>query len=198
MRFFTSDTHFMHKNIIKFCNRPYPDERTMTEHMVRIWNETVAWDDDVFHLGDVALGPWEKWDGILTRLNGRKFLSIGNHDRVFAGEKERQRERFGEHYAKWFDAGMSDHITGFPINMGNGVNRLVNLSHFPYDGDSHGEDRYDEFRLEDKGLPLVHGHTHLKDKATVSKNGTPQFHVGWDAWGAPVPESEIVEWLRSL
>jgi calcineurin-like phosphoesterase family protein len=76
---------------------------------------------------------------------------------------------------------------------------LVNLSHFPYDGDSHGDDRYSELRLEDRGVPLIHGHTHNPNqKATVSNNGTPQFHVGWDAWLEPVPETRIVEWLESL
>ena len=74
----------------------------------------------------------------------------------------------------------------------------MNLSHFPYDGDFHDGDRYTEFRLEDKGVPLIHGHVHTTDQATVSKSGTPMFHVGWDAWYEPVAEYRIVEWLESL
>lgn len=202
MRFFTSDTHFGHKRIIELCNRPYADVEDMNENLIKNWNDTVAPDDEVFHLGDVALGPWSEWDGLLSRLNGHITLVIGNHDRVFAGEKQKQRDRFFPVYSKWF-APMSEAMTldiRDPEAITGWDTQLVNLSHFPYDGDSHGEERYREFRLEDKGLPLIHGHTHnAEQRATVSNKGTPMFHVGMDAWDyKPVPETEIINWLRSL
>lgn len=190
--FFTSDTHFSHKRIIELCNRPFKSVTHMNEMLIYAWNETVSPDDTVYHLGDVALGPWAEWNNILTRLNGYKILIVGNHDRIFKGEKERMRERFQPEYEKWFDE---------IYNMGNILigNQFVNVSHFPYDGDSHGEDRYSEFRMTDLGFPLIHGHTHGKEHATLSKNGSPQFHVGVDAWNyAPVSEEVIIDWLRSL
>lgn len=199
MRFFTSDTHFGHKNIIKYSNRPFRDVSHMNEMLIKNWNDVVQPHDTIFHLGDVALGPWEAWDSILTRLNGYKVLVVGNHDRVFKGEKPRMQERFAEHYARWFDV-VTDEVTNLPVGP-----HMVNMSHFPYDGDSHGEERYREFRLADEGRILIHGHTHAEHSAlgrdarvSRSNRGTLQIHVGMDAWGyRPVGEDEVLDLIDS-
>lgn len=78
--FFTSDTHFHHDNIIRFCNRPFSSVEEMDEVLIKNWNETVGPDDIVFHLGDFAWGGSEVWNSILQRLNGHIHLIIGNHD----------------------------------------------------------------------------------------------------------------------
>ena len=49
---FTSDLHFGHRNVIKFCNRPFEDEKVMGKQLIHNWNETVSKDDIVFVLGD--------------------------------------------------------------------------------------------------------------------------------------------------
>lgn len=77
---FISDTHFCHKNIIAYENRPFTDIEQMNSEMIRRWNEVVAPDDVVYHLGDVALGPAERFYPIVSALNGRKILIRGNHD----------------------------------------------------------------------------------------------------------------------
>lgn len=199
--FYTSDTHFGHKNIIDFCKRPFQDVSHMNEILIKNWNETVSPDDTVFHLGDVALGPWVEWDSILSRLNGYKILIVGNHDRIFAGEKERQRERFRPFYEQWFDEIHDEIRLGHRnFDFGGHDDVEVIMSHFPYDGDSHDGDRYTEHRPVDNGSPLIHGHTHSSgNPVSVSKRGTPQFHVGVDAHGyRPVHEEVIVEWLTSF
>ena len=68
--FFTSDTHFYHGNIIRFCNRPFKDVEMMNETIISNWNNTVGQDDIVFHLGDFCLGGSAEWTKILDRLNG--------------------------------------------------------------------------------------------------------------------------------
>ena len=78
--FFTSDTHFNHANIIKFCNRPFKDVEQMNETMIANWNRVVGMDNTVFHLGDFCLGGAAEWTKVLDRLNGRIFLIMGNHD----------------------------------------------------------------------------------------------------------------------
>ncbi len=78
--FFTSDTHFNHDNIIKFCARPYQSVAEMNEDLIRRWNEKVGKNDIVFHLGDFAWGGATKWIPILERLNGHIILCLGNHD----------------------------------------------------------------------------------------------------------------------
>lgn len=79
MIFFISDTHFGHKNIIKYCNRPYQSVEEMDEDMIERWNRKVSENDTVYILGDFV---WNK--GSLKyyaeRLNGAKVLIIGNHD----------------------------------------------------------------------------------------------------------------------
>lgn len=177
----------------------------MNEMIVRNWNERVRPDDIVFHLGDVALGPWTDWHGILTRLSGYKVLVVGNHDRIFKGERPKMQERFASHYAEWFDE-IHDNITGLELADGT----FVNLSHFPYDGDSHDGDRYTAYRLPDDGTVLVHGHTHRQveedsdagrkaARLSASKRGSPQVHVGMDSWSyAPVPEDEVINLIHGL
>lgn len=192
--FFTSDTHFGHKNIIKYSERPFVDFYHMDWTIIDRWNETVGDTDVVYHLGDTALGDSSRWDEIFKSLNGYKVLVVGNHDRIFAGEKPRQREKWDEKYHEWFDEVYDNHR----ITLSDGTQ--VNLSHFPYSGDSHDGDRYKEYRMFDMGMPLVHGHTHAEfhkhgEAARVSRSprGTLQIHVGMDAWDyRVVPESEVI------
>ena len=77
--FFTSDTHFYHRNIIDFCQRPFKSVDDMIETLISNWNKVIGADDIVFHLGDICLGDSAKWNGILDRLNG-KIIILGNHD----------------------------------------------------------------------------------------------------------------------
>jgi calcineurin-like phosphoesterase family protein len=53
----------------------------MNEAMVSEWNDTIAPEDTVYILGDVAFLPADKAVKIMRRLNGVKILVEGNHDR---------------------------------------------------------------------------------------------------------------------
>ena len=78
--FFTSDTHFGHESIIRYCNRPFRNAEEMNAELIRRWQETVPEDGIVFHLGDFAHGNARLWNDILSALPGRKYLILGNHD----------------------------------------------------------------------------------------------------------------------
>lgn len=85
MLYFTSDTHFFHNNIMKYCanTRPYSDLTEMHAAIITNWNNTVGPTDTVYVAGDFAFA--EKKDyGILTdifeSLNGFKHFVTGNHD----------------------------------------------------------------------------------------------------------------------
>lgn len=84
---FSSDHHFFHTNILKYCNRPFESVEAMNEALVVNWNSVVKPDDHVYHLGDFCFGNVEKWNWCLEpgRLNGHIHLILGNHDpeRVF-------------------------------------------------------------------------------------------------------------------
>lgn len=77
---FTSDTHFGHENIIRYCNRPFRNAEEMNAELIRRWRETVPEDGIVFHLGDFAHGNARLWNDILSALTSRKYLILGNHD----------------------------------------------------------------------------------------------------------------------
>ena len=78
--FFTSDTHFGHKNILDFCERPFQNIDEMDEHIIANWNAKVGKDDIVFHLGDFAFATNKRWQELIYRLNGKIYLILGNHD----------------------------------------------------------------------------------------------------------------------
>lgn len=79
MRFWISDTHFGHANIISHCNRPFADVNEMDAAMISNWNRVVGKDDDVIHLGDFCL-DYKLAKQYLSQLNGRVILVLGNHD----------------------------------------------------------------------------------------------------------------------
>lgn len=78
--FYISDTHFGHKNIIGYDQRPYFTVAEMDEDMIQRWNSVVKPRDVVYHLGDVSWYKTEAEAEILARLNGDKILIRGNHD----------------------------------------------------------------------------------------------------------------------
>lgn len=77
--FFTSDTHYGHANIIKYCNRPFNSVEHMNNQMIANWNNRVSHDDIVYHVGDFAF--MKNHRSILDRLNGSKHIVLGNHDK---------------------------------------------------------------------------------------------------------------------
>ena len=62
--FFTSDTHFNHTNILRYCNRPFKTVGQMNETIITNWNNVVGPDDVIFHLGDFCLGGAKEWNKI--------------------------------------------------------------------------------------------------------------------------------------
>ena len=161
--YFTSDTHFQHTNIIKYCRRPFKTVEENDEELIRRWNEKVPEDGIVFHLGDVAFGDKEKVDDILRRLHGKIYLVIGNHD--------------------WRRV-VSDHSWRFElmtqqINMKIGKRHII-LNHYPmlaFSGAWRGED----------ATYQLFGHVHTSpytdeglDQARMKMLFTSQYDVGVD------------------
>jgi len=80
-KWFTSDTHFSHTNIIKYTGRPFATVEEMNRTLVDNWNKCVGVDDQVFFIGDFGLGDVEHLHSICSELNGNKICILGNHDR---------------------------------------------------------------------------------------------------------------------
>lgn len=80
MEYFTSDPHYGHVNIIRYCDRPFRDLDHMREELIARWNAVVQPNDTVYVLGDFALGGSDHKPLVFNRLMGKKILIEGNHD----------------------------------------------------------------------------------------------------------------------
>jgi calcineurin-like phosphoesterase family protein len=78
--FFTADTHFGHGGALGLYRRPFASVAAMDAAMVANWQDAVGADDEVWHLGDFALGRRVDAAGLLAALPGRKHLVTGNND----------------------------------------------------------------------------------------------------------------------
>ena len=81
MNLYISDLHFGHKSVIEFDHRPFRDVEEMDRVLIGSWNGRVSAKDQVYILGDFACRNERSEEWYLSRLNGRKHLIIGNHDR---------------------------------------------------------------------------------------------------------------------
>ncbi|RUM24373.1 hydrolase [Rhizobium vallis] len=82
MIYFTSDTHFGDPRVLRIDKRPFADVSTHDATLIEYWNSVVGHDDDVWHLGDFILPRGDDCDRLLSELNGRKHLIVGNNDPV--------------------------------------------------------------------------------------------------------------------
>lgn len=110
---FISDTHFDHANIIQYSNRPFADKYVMTEELIERWNSVVGENDTVFHLGDVFICGAQRAEEIASRLNGRKILIRGNHDKFSRGKYLRM--GFDVHDVYYYEGYL---LTHKPFNEG--------------------------------------------------------------------------------
>lgn len=88
---FTSDTHFGHRFMLTAYSRPYSCVEEMDESIIKNWNDRVSKGDIIYHLGDLSFSNVGKTNSIINRLNGEKYLIIGNHDK----RKIKKYEGFG-------------------------------------------------------------------------------------------------------
>lgn len=80
-KWFISDTHFSHNNIIKYAGRPFANVDEMNQALINNWNQSIGKDDQVFFLGDFGLGDIDHLQSICSQLNGHKICILGNHDK---------------------------------------------------------------------------------------------------------------------
>lgn len=197
--FFTSDLHLGHARIIEFCNRPFNSVQHMNEEIVWRWNATVAPEDTVYILGDLAMGDLDDSLEVVARLSGNKILVPGNHDRVWSAFRKNGIVRLSD-IEKYQAAGLTIaaeqirytdfRLSDYPASW--------TLCHFPDIGDSHeAVTRYAEHRPP-KPAPhslLIHGHVH-----TAWKFNGPRVNVGVDVWDfTPVEELTLyTHWVNGF
>ena len=157
---FTSDLHFGHQNIIRFCKRPWETIEDMDLSLIQNWNSVVKPDDLVFDLGDFAFATNARWKELLSQLNGHHYLILGNHDitrwpgdkimELFEGVSHQMilkidgRTVYLNHYPYLCFGGawrnpenavyqLFGHVHSSPNCEGADTDRLVNLFPYQYD-----------------------------------------------------------------
>lgn len=131
--FFTSDTHFGHANIIKYCQRPFESVDEMNLVLTQKWNAVVGDKDIVYHLGDVTLG--DDALSFLTNLNGKiRVLGVPWH-----------------HDARWLKKTEADHLEILgPEHVFKHQGHWLHLSHYPMGA----------WDRRHYGALNLHGHSH--------------------------------------
>lgn len=116
--YLSSDWHLYHKNIIRYCNRPFSSVEEMNEALIENHNSVVRPNDTFFHLGDFAFAGSDEIRKALKRMNGKKIFLKGNHDRAsnFVGLVD-------DFVPDWFGkiGGMNVHMYHYPVASWNGA-----------------------------------------------------------------------------
>lgn len=184
MIWFTSDQHYGHENIIKYCNRPFGTVEEMNSQLMIRHNAMVKPEDIIYHLGDFSMHPRELVR--LKDLNGQHHLIAGNHDQCHPVHKNWQKKT-----ELYLNAGFKTVSLGETLTVAK-LDDPIWMHHLPYTGDHHDtEERYNEFRPRDIGRWLLHGHVH-----TTWKIKKKMINVGVDVMGYfPVDLSLIQEFI---
>jgi calcineurin-like phosphoesterase family protein len=187
--YLASDHHFGHARIADYAGRPHTTIDAMHADLIDRWNDTITPGDDVWVLGDFALGRLGESLPLARRLHGHKHLLPGNHDRCWPGHRHYLPAR-----RRYLDAGFES-ILDDPSHLWLADTHVV-ASHFPYLGDGPNESydqRYAAWRPADTGRWLVHGHVHQHWRTRGR-----QINVGVDAWaGYPVPAATIAAYVAA-
>lgn len=194
MIYFTSDNHFYHQNVIKYCNRPQQTVEEMNEDMVKKWNEIVKPEDTVYVLGDFSLA-FRAVEIFSFRLNGTKYLVPGNHDFLHSYHRKSKTK---ENREKWIQKYKDYGWNVLPEQTTLDIPGLAtfNMCHHPYSTQYELEngDKYAKWRPVDDGRILLCGHVHETWRTRRSPNGTLMINVGVDVHGfTPISLDKIAE-----
>ena len=144
--FFTSDTHFLHENIIEYTGRPFATIEGMNVEIIRNWNDVVPENGVVYHLGDFALGNPGVTLNILNQLNGSIFLIRGNHEKTVMKSKM-LRDKFSLIYDYACEIKVEDPDATYVSSKGC---QLIVLCHYALE----------VWRNSHHGSWHLHGHSH--------------------------------------
>lgn len=148
---FTSDTHFYHKNIIKYTDRysVWQNVEEMNAGLIDNWNKVVKPTDTVIHHGDFAFASKNKCLDVLSKLNGNIILIYGNHDRDKHSDVPLDAFYAHYQYLEYYVGNQAVVSFHYPIESWNGMH---------------------------KGSWHFHGHCH----ASLSRDGGYRQDVGID------------------
>lgn len=164
-RYVISDLHLNHENIIKLCDRPFEDSKEMNETIIKnILSINYKPEDTIFFLGDMGFLPKEEFSEFLSKINAKKYLILGNHDK---------RKPVGF----WKEIGFLE-VSKFPIC----VSRFYWLSHEPM------------YLNASMPYVNIHGHTHNTDMIMMIGDKNMYYNVSVEKINyTPVKLEDIIK-----
>lgn len=202
-RFWTADLHLGHAKVADI--RGFASVR---DHDTAIISQLAKLGPfaEVWVLGDISSGKREDEEAALELLGSHLVepmlhLIAGNHDSVSSINKNGFK-----HQRRWLQT--FDSVQQFGRVKLSGTDVL--MSHFPFersgDGPGRGPGRFNEFRLPNTGMPLIHGHTHhvrphmiaARESWHKSLLDLQQFCVSWDAHRGLVSEHTLNQWIEGI
>lgn len=160
---FTSDLHLADPWAHKAFRRWHPDPQAFDEYVARRWDSSVREGNTVVVVGDVC-GTAPTFGG-----SGESIWVLERPGRKFLVRGNWDTDAQVREMSRAF-SGMADHLV---IELGAGG--FIDVNHYPTAKHLH---------------PLVHGHTHKREK--LSEAGV---HVGWEAWQRLIRGTELLEWV---
>lgn len=173
MIYFTSDLHLNHEAAIRMCERPFESLDEMNRTLIANINARVTKNDTLYILGDAThKGSLEEANKLLAKINGKKILIKGNHDRKY-------------------DPDLFEEVHDFlEVHLGDkGQNYSISLMHYPMV----------EWPKSRHGSIHLHGHQHNKPDYNHEQKaqGVLRYDVGVDAnYYCPVSLNEILAFLQ--
>ena len=168
----TSDTHFNHKKVITYSNRPFSSIEEMNESLIKRHNSLVKPKDRVYHLGDLGFFKEKKdIENIYTQLNGYKIIIFGNHDQKYRKELVYVADEF------------------YDITEINHNGEHIILCHYPM------------HRWNKSHYGSLHCHGHVHGRLDAENKLIRRYDVGVDANDHnyyPVSLDEVVEKLKKI
>lgn len=178
---FTSDLHIRHTN--QAIRRGIDNIDEHDDILARNWDRLIRPQDHVWMLGDLTGRRGHEQAGIdwIAQRPGVKYLIAGNHDSCHPLHSRAHKEQ--SKYLEVFAAVQQSATIKIQGHR-------VLLSHFPYSADHTEVARYPEWRFQNRGQWLIHGHTHSTEKVKGK-----EIHVGVDAHDlAPVS----LHWIEHI
>ena len=203
-RFWVADLHLGHAKVAEL--RGFASVREHDTHILSQLARLDEW-DTLWVLGDVTGGKSTRdEDEALALLQqlvpARMHLIPGNHDSASATHRGAENEQ-----ARWLETFASvQQFARVRLHRQN-----VLMSHYPYarsgDGPGRPGSRYNEYRLPDEGMLLIHGHTHQSEPHMqldpekwfgLDLTDYKQYCVSWDVHRGLVTEHMLNEWIKGV
>ena len=188
-KFVTADWH-LGEDRFEIMNRPFTNAQEHVDKLVENHNKLVKPEDIVYMLGDVCYQKTPEFLPQVARLNGKKILVRGNHDRVFSDEqlKEYFISVTAEGEGLWHTVGdIECYLTHYPSQAKDNYFNLV--------GHIHGAWKF-QLNTVNVGVDCNHFFPYDLDKFVPFASEAVRKYYDDDVWAAYLPQNMNFRGLR--